>query len=89
MIIAPPEGRLVRDHVPEVAQQLRRLRGESAEGPVTLDLNAVTEVDSAGVALLATFARELRTAKQPLNVIGIQPSCSAIRTPSVWSCMKM
>ncbi len=74
MIIAPPDGRLVRAHVTEIAQQLRQLRTESKDGPITLDLGGVREVDSAGVALLATFARELRTTGRTLNVIGIQPS---------------
>lgn len=75
MKLEPPQGRLVRQHVAAVARQLESLW--EGGGPLRIDLSAVQEVDSAGVALLATLERRAKASARPFEVVGIQPEVSA------------
>lgn len=75
MIVTPPDGRLVRDHIPVVAGQLQRLL--EGVGPITIDMSAVSEVDSAGAALLATFSRQARASQRAFELTGLQQDVAA------------
>lgn len=62
------EGKLVAD---ELGPWVERLGPPPAgEGVVQVDLSKVTEIDSAGVALLAVTARRWRAAGRPLRLVG-------------------
>jgi len=62
---------LIRAHVAGIANEIEILwrRG----GPVTLDLSAITLVDSAGAALLATYYRRAVREGRALKVTGVRP----------------
>ena len=62
------EGRLVADGL---SAHVERLAAPPAgEGPAALDLSALTEIDSAGVALLVLTARRWGAAGRPLRLVG-------------------
>lgn len=63
------EGPLTKDALVEPARRLTAARAEA--GPVSLDLSRVSEADSAGVALLSVFARDMRGAGRPLTLLGV------------------
>lgn len=65
------EGKLDVRSVPEHAARLAEAR--QAAGPVSLDLSRVTSADSAGVALLSVFARDLARAGRKVDVVGASP----------------
>lgn len=75
MNVTPPDGRLVRDHIPVVAEQLQHLL--DGDGPITIDMSAVREIDSAGAALLATFVRQVRVSRRPFEMTGVQQRVAA------------
>lgn len=62
------EGRLTVDEVRAHALGLAEARAGS--GPVALDLSKVTSADSAGVALLSVFARDMARAGRPVELVG-------------------
>lgn len=75
MILSPPKGRLVREHIPAVARQMDTVwRGSD---PIELDLSQLVEIDSAGVALLAQSSRRARAQGRPLKVVGLKPDIAA------------
>ena len=53
------KGRLTKEEVPEAAKALEQLERESGQGPITLDLSELTELDSSGVALLSVFFKRM------------------------------
>jgi phospholipid/cholesterol/gamma-HCH transport system permease protein len=61
-------GKLTRDHLDEAERALEALALEG--GPATIDLSRVVEIDSAGVALLALFARRIRAQARPIALVG-------------------
>ena len=65
------EGKLDVRSVPEHAARLAEAR--RAAGPVSLDLSRVTSADSAGVALLSVFARDLAREGRKVDVVGASP----------------
>lgn len=65
------KGALVRAEVLAAEQALAP--AIAAGGKIELDLSAVTSIDSAGVALLATYARRLRDAGGSLHLVGARP----------------
>jgi phospholipid/cholesterol/gamma-HCH transport system permease protein len=66
-------SQLTRPHVAAARASLWSMIG-SGEGPLRLDLSAVEEVDSAGAALLALFARELQKNGRRLELVGARPA---------------
>src|SRR5688572_19870416 len=75
MKLEPPQGRLIRAHLAQVAREIERGWGQS--GPVQLDLSAVQEVDSAGAALLSTLEKRARAGARNFEVVGLSPQVSA------------
>ncbi|MBI4818664.1 MAG: MlaE family lipid ABC transporter permease subunit [Deltaproteobacteria bacterium] len=65
-------GPLTRGRVTELHAELTRLG--ASPGDVELDVAGVTEADSAGVALLATFARRLEGESRKLVLTRIPPN---------------
>ena len=65
------EGKLVASSIAE--QSARLVDAQKESGPVSLDLSAVTEADSAGVAMLAVFARDMTRAGRPVSLVGASP----------------
>lgn len=61
------EGRLV---AAELTRAAEALEGAPAEGEVQVDLSAVTEIDSAGVALLAVRARDWSVQGRAVRLVG-------------------
>lgn len=61
-------GPLTRPHVAEARARLWPLL--DGQGPVELDLSGVSEVDSAGAALLALFGRALARRERSLRLVG-------------------
>ena len=53
------KGRLTKEEVPEASKALEELERESGQGPITLDLSELTELDSSGVALLSVFFKRM------------------------------
>lgn len=62
-------GPLTADGVRAHAATLAEARAGS--GPIALDLSAVTGVDSAGVALLSLFARDMARVGRPVALVGV------------------
>jgi phospholipid/cholesterol/gamma-HCH transport system permease protein len=60
---------LTRPHVASLAPQLEQALAGSA--PIVIDLAAVTAIDSAGAAWLATVARRAQATQRPLQVVGL------------------
>lgn len=61
------QGNMTRDRAGEVAAELEGLR---LEGKLTLDLSRVQAIDTAGVAIVAAFARRARESGTQLAVVG-------------------
>jgi phospholipid/cholesterol/gamma-HCH transport system permease protein len=64
------EGRLTRDRVREAIAALEASGGEQR---IAIDLSRVTEADSAGVAVLAVFARKMRSHGATVELINVPP----------------
>ncbi len=63
-------GTLTRD---TIASSRRILEAQwAASGPITVDLSGIEAVDSAGAALLASFARRARAAGREVRFVGLQ-----------------
>lgn len=64
-------GKLGIQEVPEV---LKRLQAEAPkEGPLRLDLSGLSQIDSAGVAMLAIEAKRLQKQGQRLELVKVPP----------------
>lgn len=66
------EGPLTKDHLLRANELLAE--AAKAEGVVRLDLEKVTEADSAGVALLSVFARKVRASGRTIELVNVAPS---------------
>lgn len=65
------QGRLTKEEVPQASKELAKLEKES--GPITLDLNAVTELDSSGVAMLSIFFKKMRIQGRQVRLTNLSP----------------
>jgi phospholipid/cholesterol/gamma-HCH transport system permease protein len=63
------EGKLTRDHVARQAGDLEVAWRQ--EGTLVLDLSRISEIDSAGAALLATYKRRADREGRPMRVTGL------------------
>ncbi len=62
------QGKLLAEELQQAAQVLSA--APEGEGPITLDLSGVTEIDSAGVALLALTARGWLAQGRSTHIVG-------------------
>lgn len=72
----PLEGRLTRENAPELRRQLAEVEG--AGGEVVLDLERVTSIDSAGVAMLVVLARRLAAGGKRLQLERVPPAVGEV-----------
>lgn len=63
------EGKLTRDRIPGIANDLEVAWRK--KGPLAFDLSGVSEIDSAGAALLASYKRRADREGRPLEVTGL------------------